>query len=801
MDTTTFHPFPRLPYELREQIWQDACFQLAERRRNIYYVYMDENRNIWPRDYDWKTDDPSNRFGYTWHSYIWHVGLWTACRESNYAVREFEDLYFGLPRPRRCMRVVSPQKCDSLPRDQVIDLTEDICCINTDSWGSLLRPWEPISLHTDDPRPRKQLKKPRNIGVKFDPSWEEELQKAVENTCFDTVLRDFSPPLAFMIRLLFEVAREVFRGRSKVMLIDDESEWQSFDTEGHGGCRIFDIGQEYVELGYVMGFNFQKNTKDKSLGDVIWFHSEPFPPPVYIRQGLIHRKGDYEPWRQVADMERDIFCVTAESWEPLVSNWKPLYIEAKDECHFIDDVMNVAVEFDPSWYQTIKSFNKDNPISDYPPSLAFLIRLLLDHAQEKEYGKRIQLIDRNVLWHVDNQRLACYPIYVDCDHEYIELWSPAVARNSPLSCLLSLFDRLIGDKLTEIVYGEQISNYSLSESDWEQDDRLSPEELMRFVSMETLEFGLETDAKRGEEKRTSAVPGILVSLQTITQEVPRDVSPPRTETGKDIEAKTLSLPQWPVESNTMTRTPIPSLVFPFSEPSGLCDASKQRSWPTRDTKQSHFNNKKKYQRLYDDAIEKLAEWREKRDSLPEIPAAKTAIEESLAKALEERAAKHFLSQLHQFPEICVWEGLWPSVLLEQQFTMPRCKNPSAVSPMTQCPTDYRMRFQSNQNPCGPFVARPPASLPKSPTGNYARGPSKTSQHTIVDMLEPQTTATSSPPGVALATPVASETLPTPKVVTVSSEPGCQFYHIFARNWTDWNGKEGRTSRSPHRRSP
>ncbi|KAF5684594.1 hypothetical protein FCIRC_3938 [Fusarium circinatum] len=180
MNTTTFHPFPRLPYELREQIWQDACFQLAERRRNIHYVYMDENRNIWPRDYDWKTDDPSNRFGYTWHSYIWH---------------------------------------------------------------------------TEDARGRRRLKKPRNIGVKFDPSWEEELENAVQDTGFATVLRDFSPPLAFMIRLLFEVAPNDFPGQSKVMLIDDVSEWQSFDTEGHGGCRVFDSGQEYVELGSVLGFS------------------------------------------------------------------------------------------------------------------------------------------------------------------------------------------------------------------------------------------------------------------------------------------------------------------------------------------------------------------------------------------------------------------------------------------------------------------------------------------------------------------------------------------------------------------
>ncbi|CZR48834.1 uncharacterized protein FPRO_12276 [Fusarium proliferatum ET1] len=124
----------------------------------------------------------------------------------------------------------------------------------------------------------------------------------------------------------------------------------------------------------------QGNTKDKGLGDVIWFHSEPFPPPIYGLKGPIHRKGDYEPWRQVADMERDIFCVTAVSWEPLVKSWNPLLLEAEDELgrHMTWDITNIAVEFDPSWYQTIKNFSPDNRVKNYPPSLAFLIRLLLD---------------------------------------------------------------------------------------------------------------------------------------------------------------------------------------------------------------------------------------------------------------------------------------------------------------------------------------------------------------------------------------------------------------------------------------
>ncbi|KAG4261712.1 hypothetical protein FPRO03_11181 [Fusarium proliferatum] len=272
MDITTFHSFPRLPFELREQIWQYACLQLRERRRNIHYLYMDENRNLWPRDYDWKTDDSSNKSGYTWHSYIVHVGLWTACRESHDAVKKLKRLFVSMRcelRDWRCKRVVSPQKIDSLPRDQVIDLTRDICVITTDSWKSLLRPWRPIYLQTEDARGRRRLMKPLNMGIKFDPSWDEEMQKAVETTYFATVLRDLYPPMAFAIRLLFEVATDdnYLRGRSKVMLIDDVSEWQSYDTKGHAGCRIFDSGQEYVELGSLMSFSTHIPHPDSPMDD------------------------------------------------------------------------------------------------------------------------------------------------------------------------------------------------------------------------------------------------------------------------------------------------------------------------------------------------------------------------------------------------------------------------------------------------------------------------------------------------------------------------------------------------------
>ncbi|CVL06615.1 uncharacterized protein FMAN_11774 [Fusarium mangiferae] len=315
MDTTTFHSFPRLPFELREQIWQDTCLPLRprERRRNIHYLYMDESRNIWPRDYDWKTDDPRSRCGYTWHTYIWHVGLWTACRESYDVVRKFENHYLGCPRPRRCMRVVCPPKSDPLPQDQVIDLTQDICVITTDSWESLLRPWRPIYLQTEDARGRRRLMKPLNIGVKFDPLWSEEMQKAVETTYFATVLRDLYPPMAFAIRLLFQFATEVrfSFGRSKVMLIDDVSEWKSFDTEGHGGCRIFDSGQEYVELGYVMGFSTHIPHPDSPMDDFLENLS-------YLFMGKLNEAADWHSRAHVLDTDYLIAVLRRDKQVPMI---------------------------------------------------------------------------------------------------------------------------------------------------------------------------------------------------------------------------------------------------------------------------------------------------------------------------------------------------------------------------------------------------------------------------------------------------------------------------------------------------
>jgi len=91
-----------------------------------------------------------------------------------------------------------------------------------------------------------------NIGIKFDPAWNEELGKATQEmqdeVTHSFVLRDFSPRLAFVIRLLIQLAPRGYYEETKLMLIDNVSKWQSFDVKGHSGSQFFDGDQEYVEI-------------------------------------------------------------------------------------------------------------------------------------------------------------------------------------------------------------------------------------------------------------------------------------------------------------------------------------------------------------------------------------------------------------------------------------------------------------------------------------------------------------------------------------------------------------------------
>ena len=176
MDDRTFHPFPRLPWELREEIWQFAAYQQLKRIRRVRYIQMDENRNLLPLGCSWSADDTGNEYGCTWDSYVGLPGFWTACRHSYDAAKRFWNWSCTkcsfCSQQLVCRRVFAPQDSGIC---QAIDTISDICCITSNSWESLIRPWKPVFFRTKNAQGRKRVKKPLNIGIKFDPAWNKEL--------------------------------------------------------------------------------------------------------------------------------------------------------------------------------------------------------------------------------------------------------------------------------------------------------------------------------------------------------------------------------------------------------------------------------------------------------------------------------------------------------------------------------------------------------------------------------------------------------------------------------------------------
>ena len=271
-------PFPRLPWDLREQIWQDAAYwQLGGRSGCIHYLKMDENRNLLPINYSRDIGDAGNESGLTWDSYVGPPGIMAACRHSYDVAKKFNQQCrresISTERWSYCKRVFIPQAIGDC---QIIDLRYDICCITSDSWESLLKPWKPIVLRTKDNRGRIRIEEIQNIAIKFEPAWNEELDKAYDERIYNggggpprPVLRQFSPQLAFVIRVLFQLAPKGYHEGPRLMLIDDVSKYQSFGVEEHAGSRIFDGDQEYVELRPLLASGTHVPVKDSPMDEFV----------------------------------------------------------------------------------------------------------------------------------------------------------------------------------------------------------------------------------------------------------------------------------------------------------------------------------------------------------------------------------------------------------------------------------------------------------------------------------------------------------------------------------------------------
>ncbi|KAI1050783.1 hypothetical protein LB507_009288, partial [Fusarium sp. FIESC RH6] len=90
MSSRTFHPFLKLPYELRLLIWEASCFNGNEKTRHgLNYVDVSDTDDIKCRPADDTTTSAC----------LMDTGLWEACDESRLTGLTV-GRFTGLPEPR-----------------------------------------------------------------------------------------------------------------------------------------------------------------------------------------------------------------------------------------------------------------------------------------------------------------------------------------------------------------------------------------------------------------------------------------------------------------------------------------------------------------------------------------------------------------------------------------------------------------------------------------------------------------------------------------------------------------------------
>ncbi|GKU04139.1 hypothetical protein FLAG1_04253 [Fusarium langsethiae] len=207
MDHTTFHPFQRLPFELRLQIWEEACLKQRRSFQALHYVTIDSATEVVSLSHNWDDSKPSNK-----SIYLWDAGLWTACQESRNVVAKhwakqprpynYVDMYINcsLKEAEYYCDHVWPEKeqdwkvrtlfsrVDGEHWRQTVHLERDYFCILADNWEPLARNWESFSSDLS------------GIAIEFDPSW----NLSLENKTSAFYIKDVHASLEFLLRLLFD---------------------------------------------------------------------------------------------------------------------------------------------------------------------------------------------------------------------------------------------------------------------------------------------------------------------------------------------------------------------------------------------------------------------------------------------------------------------------------------------------------------------------------------------------------------------------------------------------------------------
>ncbi|KAH6954540.1 hypothetical protein DER45DRAFT_596400 [Fusarium avenaceum] len=229
MASSTFHPFSRLPTEVRLKIWEAACFPFQQHHKGLHYVelfdvddYHTKMRQIKHKNQDQDSDHSSHSANPS--AYIWDVGLWTACKES----REVVHLHLKIDDPIKVR--IDIQEDSSQPVSRVNDGNDvqfGYLYSHDSSQDHKLVDWCSLGVS--------------NVAFEFDLSWNSNLPH-----CLNDMIEENSPR-GMLAKALYH-AVDGYRS-PQLWIIDNKTPWlRSPDQDIH--TVYYDCEDAYVEIDW-----------------------------------------------------------------------------------------------------------------------------------------------------------------------------------------------------------------------------------------------------------------------------------------------------------------------------------------------------------------------------------------------------------------------------------------------------------------------------------------------------------------------------------------------------------------------
>ncbi|KAH7147911.1 hypothetical protein DER46DRAFT_515676 [Fusarium sp. MPI-SDFR-AT-0072] len=236
MVASSFHPFPRLPAELRLQIWIAACVSYRPGDYGIHYIDV----------------EPSSTEGILlpYHRSMADVvvsvnnsaclrngGLWTACKESRDVMIQHSRVD-GLD----CARISIRENEGEW--DSPVCPTHDIFCIKSNAWNTPGDHAEGWQIQIPDLSPKgSQTTHIKNIALEFDESWNIDLPESYYDLMSETSAR------GFLSRLLYnKYLNDLTTPYIWIIVKNGQWTFDHYNTPHYKTKPLHDYDTEYVPV-------------------------------------------------------------------------------------------------------------------------------------------------------------------------------------------------------------------------------------------------------------------------------------------------------------------------------------------------------------------------------------------------------------------------------------------------------------------------------------------------------------------------------------------------------------------------